>query len=373
MQWYLAYILLLTVQAAVFRDGRRLPRKIGDGFQYVNKSGTHIFLTLACVELILLAGLRGYTVGADTDTYLKAVRWYAGISFVEVFTEPLVWPFDFETGYFLLTKFCCWLNMSETAFLFVVAVLIYVPQFQYIYRNSSHPYISVLVYFAFSFFTYSLGIYRQFIAIGMVLPALRLIEKKRFFPYLLVILIAMQFHRTAFIALPLYFLPYFRWRRMVVFFLLLAVEVVLLVFGRYVIELAVSLFPTYAGYIGGRFDVQGGTYLNLIFLNLVYFLFCFANRDTGIKDSKRDMIAAQLAVAILLQCCAYHMGIFGRIVPYYSVALLVAIPNIVDGLSRKDPARGWLFRLGTCAVLVFLIIRELSGNSYVCPYYFFWE
>ncbi len=373
MQWYLVYIVLLTAQAAVFRDGKRSVRRDGDRIGFVRRNGNHLFLALACIELIVLTGLRGYTVGADTDTYLDALRHYTGISFAEVFTKPLVYPFDFEIGYFVLTKLCAWMHMSETVFLFLIAIAVYVPLFRYIYLHSTHPYISVLVYFAFGFFSYSLGIYRQFIAIGIVLSVLKYIERRQFWPYFLAILLAMLIHQTAFIALPLYFLPVFRWRKPRFFLTVLAAEVVLLAVGRYVIRLAVSLFPAYAGYLGSQYDTQGGSYLNLIFLNLVYFLVCLANRQAPEKDVRLNMIAAQLAVASLLQCCAYHMALFGRIVPYYSIALLLAIPNVIDGFSRKDPAMAYVLKLAACAILLLLTVLEFSGNNYVCPFYFFWQ
>lgn len=374
MQMYLAYLFLLTAQAMLFN--RNMPVLCNEEGRIVikRKDGTRFFLILSCIELIIFTGLRGHTIGADTVLYLDALKHYTGISLAEVFTAPLVYPYDFEVGYFILTKICGFLHLPPTAFLFVLSILIYVPLFKYIYRNSSHPYISVFTYFAFGFFSYSLGIFRQFIAIGVILSALRFIEEKKFWKYLIAVLFAMLFHLTAFIALPLYFLAKINWKKRILIGVTMICEAILLIVGRSVISIAVTLFPSYAGYIGGQYDIQGGSYLNLIFLNMVMLLLFYTNRNgTEKKDVKYNLVFAQLVIAILLQCCAYHMAIFGRIVPYFSISLLVAIPTIIDRLSRNDRILSLILKVGTCAILAALTVLQLYQNQYVCPFYFFWE
>ncbi len=387
MQAYIAYLLLISVQAMLFHRGIPVPSKNDAGETvYVRKDGKRFLLMLSCIELIILTGLRGYTVGADTKTYIDALTHYTGISFTEVFTAKLVWPFDFEIGYFFFTKLCGFLHISPTLFLIIIACIIYIPVFKYICRESAHPYISVLVYFAFGFFSYSLGIFRQFIAIGIILSAIRYIEERRLLKYLIAVLIAMLFHTTAFIALPLYLLVRIDWRKKAIMIAILVSEIVLVIVGRIVIEIAIKLFPSYAGYLGGIYDVQGGSYLNLIFLNIVLFAFIFLKRSKPHNDARTALICAQLVIAILLQCCAYHMALFGRIVPYYSIALMIAIPDIIDGaceatrlshainrLTKSGRLFGTLLKIGVCTILIALIYKDLSGNSYVTPFYFFWD
>ncbi len=373
MQMYIAFLLLVSIEAILFGKNMSVPCKTNGELTLVKKDGTRFFLLLVCIELVIFTGLRGHTVGADTLTYLNALKHYTGISLSEVFTAKLVWPFDFEVGYFLLTKLCGYLYLPPTVFLFIIAVAIYIPTFIYIYKNSSHPYISVLIYFAFGFFSYSLGIFRQFIAIGIVLCALRHIEKKEFIKYLIAVLIAMLFHLTAVIALPLYFLARINWRRNWLIAALIAAQTILILIGRYVIKLAVTLFPSYSGYFDRPENAQGGSYLNLIFLNIVLFSFLFANRKKPQRDLKTNLVSAQLILAVLLQCCAYHMNIFGRVIPYFSMSLMVAIPSIIDEISFKGKMRNLMLKALVILFLCLLIFRELYGNSYVCPFYFFWQ
>ncbi len=374
MQMYLAYLLLLSVQAILFSRNMSVPCRIDGKTVLKKKDGTRFFLMLSCIELIIFTGLRGYTVGADTATYLDALSYYTGISFSEIFTAKLVFPFDFEVGYFLLTKICGFLKLSPTIFLFIIATAIYVPLFEYIYKNSSHPYISVVVYFGFGFFSYSLGIFRQFIAIGIILSALKYVEQRKLVKYVICICIAMLFHMTALIALPLYFFARINWRKNIFIIMTLISEAVLMVVGIYVIKLAVTILPAYSNYFKNSYGSASGSYLNLIFLNIVFFAFIFANRNSPQNDIKLNLTAAQLVLAIMLQCCAYHMAIFGRIVPYFSIsALMIAIPSIIDGLSKRDKLLSYILKTGACMILFALVLREFIGNQYVCPFYFFWE
>ena len=329
------------------------------------KFNSRLYVLLCCLELILLAGLRGYTVGADTAVYLDAIDYYGSLPFIDRLFASLVFPFDFEVGYFFLTKLCTFLFIGKSGFLFIVAILTYVPVFAAIYKHSSVPYISIVSYFAFGMFSYSLGVFRQMIAISILLCGWKYIVERRFFKYLLVVLLAMLFHSTAVIALCLYVLYGIKWRRVIL--LLIPCELVLLFCGRYVVALAVKLLPQYAHYIGGKFDQQGGSYLMLLLLNVVLFIAVIMSKRGRFKD---DVVVCALILAVLLQAVGYSMALFGRVVPYFSIYLLFAIPDIVYGMGKN-----WRKPAGVVAVavLLFLAYRLISSNQYITPYYLFFQ
>ena len=77
-----------------------------------------------------------------------------------------------------------------------------------------------------------------------------------------------------------------------------------------------------------------------------------------------------LIFAIMLQAMGYSMGIAGRIVPYYSVFSIFAIPDIL-ACFEHEKLRKVLTVLCACG-LVLLAVKDFWGNNYVCPYYLFW-
>ena len=354
MAIYFSYLLLAGIQVPFFFFRKR------DAFRerYFDAKK---YLTLCCIELILLTGFRGYTIGADTPMYLKAVDYYSRYSGIQLLTAKLVWPFDFEAGYFALTKLSIFLGIGKTGHLFVVALLTYIPVFFAIRKHSSNPYISILCYFAFGMFTYSLGIFRQMIAMSILFYGWKFVAERKLIKYMLTVGVAMLFHTTAIVAILLYFLYGVKWERVI--WAVIGIELALLVLGRPVVMLAMKLLPKYAGYIDGKYDLQGGSYAMLLLLNVVLFASVFF-REKGREQD--NMTISALILAVCLQAVGYSMAIFGRVVPYFSIYLIFAIPNIINGLGKK-----WSTVVTPCVVacLIVLIFLEFNGNQYVTPYY----
>lgn len=357
---YMSYLVLVGIQALFFYRGGKLRK------ENFNAKG---YLTLCCIELIFLAGLRGYTIGADTQTYLDAIDYYGAMSIPELLDAGLVYPFDFEIGYFWLTKLCCLLGVGKTGFLFIVALITYIPIFSLIRRHSSGTYLSILCYFAFGFFIYSLGLFRQMIAISILICGWNYVVERKLIKYLAVVILAMSFHTTALVAILLYFLYGFKWQRVTLW--CIPLECGLLVFGRYIVVLLIRVFPQYANYIGGKYDVQGGSYLMLLFLNIVFLAsVVFRNKE---NDKCEDMTICALFLAISLQCLGYSFAIFGRAVSYFSIYLIVAIPKLINNLGdRLGYGLREMISLITVICLIILTFLSFNGNHYVVPYYTIW-
>ncbi len=365
---YLLFLTLVSVEALFLCTDPRGAELAPDEKQKRRR----IFLCLSCAELVIFVSMRGISVGADTKTYVDALKHYTGISIAELFTAPLVYPFDFEPGYFFFTKLCGFLRFPVPVFFAVIALVIYAPVFRYIEKFSVNPWLSVLIYFALTFFPYSLGIFRQMMALSIVLRGIEFIAERKFIKYLLVILLAASFHITALVMLPLYFLLNIDWSNLKLVAGILAAEAFLLVGGRYVISLATVVFPQFKHYLGGEYDTQGGSYTNLFILNAIFICYVIVWRRWQIHSVYTSILIAQLVIGILLQTCGYHMGLFGRIVPYGSIALLIAVPDIIEGV--RLPYREKIFATGVAAAALFaLILLQYPSNQYICPFTFIWQ
>ena len=127
MAAYICYLVLAGMQIPLFFKENLLRKRSFDMKGY---------LILCCAELIVLTGIRGYTIGADTKTYLQAIDYYGQMPALQLIRAKLVYPFDFEIGYFLLTKLVCLLGIGKTGFLFIVSLMIYIPVFILIKKYS---------------------------------------------------------------------------------------------------------------------------------------------------------------------------------------------------------------------------------------------
>lgn len=353
MTVYMLYLLLAGLQRPLFY------RKNISEEQIFEKSK---YLALCCLEIIVLAGVRGYTVGVDTSVYLSAIDHYSAMKPLELIRAKLVSPFKFEAGYFALNKLCILLGMNKTHFLFTVAIIVYVPLYCTICEHSSSPYISILAYFAFGYFSYSLGIFRQMIAMSILLCGWNCVVERKLFNYLLIVAFATLFHTTALIGIALYFVYGCRWKYLV--WLLPVTELFLLIYARSVVEFAFSLFPRFTNYLNGKYDVSGGTYLNLIFQNLILIIWCILNYKN--KKEEKSVVESSLVLAICLQTLGYSMGLFGRLVSYYSIYTIFAIPDILSRLDKKSQI---ICKPVVVMALLLMSFLTLDGNRYITPYY----
>lgn len=124
----------------------------------------------------------------------------------------------------------CFFSLVNAKFLFLIACLIYIPVFKFIYDYSENPFMSTMIYLAFGFFGYSLGIFRQMIAISICLMGFKYVLERKLYYYIIFILLAMTFHTTAIIMLPMYWLNKINLENK--FYQILFVEATLFIFGK---------------------------------------------------------------------------------------------------------------------------------------------
>ncbi len=388
MKMYLLLLLVITLEACFFFALER--RKVRKYIAYVGpvKEPTPLlrgyaherdkmFLFLVCIELILFAALRGYNVGADTESYLIGLRHVRDVdrcSFLEAIAPTQL--LSFEVGYSILVRLCAYFRMSDTVFLTLVAVLIAIPTCRYIYRFSSNTYLSVLTYFAFGFFAYSLGVFRQMIAVSMILTVMPALEARRYIRYTLMVILASFFHTTALGALVGLIYAKINWKNVV--FVIPALEVIVLIFGRRLIGLAVNVFPKYKAYLENAHGKQGDGIVLLLLFNVLFFFIYAVMRYRGELNERRNRILlSQLAMAVLVQCGATRLALFNRTVLYFSISLLILVPYLAralfDSLRRREGVERKLSCLvypATFLALALLIANELRG---IFPYNFFWQ
>lgn len=364
MIMYFLYLFIIIIEYLIF-----VKYKI---FKIKNRK--FFFVTIAFLEIVLLAGFRQVTIGADTQSYLNGLHYYKNIPKGEVLFSELVYPFKYEIGYFSLVKICAFLSMSDTIFLFLIAILIYLPIFMFIYKYSSNVIISILVYFAFGYFSYSLGIFRQMIAGSIILCSLTFIFERKIIKFLLMVLLASLFHSTALIVIPLYFIYKINYKA--IYFISILSQIFMYFFGRQIILFVFLHISNFSGYVDSVYDSSEGLGLNIILFNVIMLLFLIIEYSKDKKNtvfdynnnqSKFIFFGKAICIAGVLQILGYKFGIFGRIVCYYSIFLIPAIPLLIQHYAKTKNDR-FIISFVSAVILLILIFFEFSGNIYVTPY-----
>lgn len=111
---------------------------------------------------------------------------------------------DIEYSYKLLAD----LSPTFIFLLSIYAVLSVGTHVYAIFRNSPNIWISFAAYLAFYFVLHDMVQMRAGVATGLLLIALRCIQERKMLVYMLLVVLAGFFHSSAYLFLPLYFVPY---------------------------------------------------------------------------------------------------------------------------------------------------------------------
>lgn len=168
-------------------------------FKKQSKKKNLIFVILAFSQLLAISIFR-YKIGYDYNMYATGEF----NMHMEGF-ETLQYK-DWEIGFVLLTKVLGLVFPNFYYYMAFFAVISLVPAAIFIYKNSKIPWISTVLYVNTFLFFMTMNFMRQAVAVSLVMLSWHFIKKKKFFKFLVIILIASLFHQTVLIMIPIYFI-----------------------------------------------------------------------------------------------------------------------------------------------------------------------
>lgn len=159
-------------------------------------------LWLAVLPMILLYGLRYKRIGSDTIGYARffedEIRSY---SFNELFDSELM---RFETGFRLYTRAISWFFESYTMYFLVTAVLLFGILVRFANKYTENPFVFLYMFMTLGTYQfYETGL-RQALAMSACLIAVDFVHNKKPFKFIITVLIAATFHKSAYIFFILY-------------------------------------------------------------------------------------------------------------------------------------------------------------------------
>lgn len=367
---YLLLIGIIILEGLLYKAGRK------DG-----KTRTR-FVVLVCLELILFAGFRADTIGVDTKNYIYALSYFKSCNIKEVFTLTNPWNINYEIGYMFLTKLVAALGVSNTGFLFIIAILIYVPVFMFIKDESNDVVFSAIMYICFELFAYSLGIFRQMIAVSFLLFAFRYVKRREPIKYFLVVIIAMTFHMSAIIAIPVYFFYKIKIKNVHVL-ITFVLEIIVLFTGTKIVSLIFSLFPKYLHYIGSQYGGSGGGYSLLLLLHAIFICGLVWGNRMIYSESKQNnegkiteeqcennVYLASIMVAILLTALAHTFSVISRMNCLFLGYIIAYIPNLLEKMF--DRKNRFLVKTVVIVILIIYFYSSIVNEPRLNPYTFIW-
>ncbi|MDR0618465.1 MAG: EpsG family protein [Bacteroidales bacterium] len=283
---------------------------------------------------VLFIGLRYYT-GADWNIYIAHFIQSASIGNSA----------GFEKGYYFLNKFIL-LNTDNYYLLQLLAsCFILISSMRFFKNNGKYP---VLIYsiFILVFLGALMAQIRQTIALGFIFISVRYIFERKFLLFLLMVVIACQFHISAIIALPLYFFN--RNCGKILPIILIIVSQVSYLYPHFLVSFVEIITP----YLPGRLSVISTNYLTkaTFFIRqqeiqsgyyyiarvlLAVFVIAFAKPGNG----KEFFFINTLTIATCIKGLSMGMSILERFADYY---LIFGVASYIFLLSIDIHIPKWL-------------------------------
>lgn len=190
----------------------------------------------------------------------------------------------------------------------------------------------------------------------------RFIVKRSLIKYILCILIAALFHPSAGVAIIIYWLPFLKFRLVV---LLSIISIVAKPLFFYML----NILGVYTSYLDGKMDIEGGKYTQLIYFLL--FIICFVLGSKNIDKNKCNLFNVLLLSFVFVSFLGAHLG--GRIAFYFNIYYCLLIPKVVKGLDGQLREQVKLLSYFLCIsyFLLYLFVPFIKGvPSYYIPYKF---
>ncbi len=276
--------------------------------------------------LIVIFIAQDFSVSTDIAEYMRQYAIIPTLSFDQMLTHK------FEIGYVLLCRLLEMTFESDRVLLVAMGLLILLPFGRYYERGTSQPMVALMAFVALGMYMHAIIFWRQLAAMAILTFAIPYIRQRKLLPFLLILLAAMSFHKTAVVFLWIYLIyniPIGKW-------LLIGcagLAVVLGFFGNDIIDLGIALlYPKYA--LFPRLSIGGYTLLALLWVVTLLSYWVFRNR---MDDSRIRIPFLMILTAATVQpvCFAFYNWL--RIVLYFRVALAAITAELfVELFQNKE-------------------------------------
>jgi hypothetical protein len=175
---------------------------------YILKKKTPFFLLIAAILLILAGGFR-YFVGADYPIYKNLFSGFSlYTSYQDVFDKALFRKTSeqIEWVFVLLNKLVFDAGLPFYTVTFVMILLSVSLKFTTIYQNLALPALGAFMYYMPLYFFEDSGQIRQGMAVAICVFSFRYIKTRNLKMFLLLMYLALGFHKTAIIFIPAYWI-----------------------------------------------------------------------------------------------------------------------------------------------------------------------
>lgn len=320
MFYYYLLIFLLLATALVM-----------NGNQPKNKR----YVVVACLLMFSIYGLRNtYWIGIDSRySYVRAFNQVTKMTWTEFFKSGR----EYNNAYFALNKIIADLGGDYQLFVSLEALFVTLCFGQMIYRYSPSPVQSICYHFGLLLFAFHFSALKQSYAMAFLMLAFNQIERRKPIRFIILVLIAAEFHYPSLVFLPAYWITLIKPGKSYLFLLAL----ILLLTYIFRDRLLNLMLDAYKGN-DEEATMDGITFLrtkSIIMIVIVVAAIIF-RRPTP-DDPVYGYFLEFMGVAIVFQTFCGYSNIFERLADYYFQFSVVFIPMVFDRRKQQKALFNW--------------------------------
>lgn len=357
---YLYYILILLI----LFPGLLINQRSDKGYK-------DLYCIYAFFLLVIISGLRGYSVGGDLNFYLPLFEKIAKQPIAEIFEDYDKYGIIFK----LYIKLWSFIASGSTYFLFVTSLINVGIVCWFIRKRSPILWLSFFLYIALGYYTNSFNSVRSTMALVIgIIGVNALIQNKKLKAFVF-FLIAFEIHKTIAPIFLLFALGSFKPRLPVMVASIIGCFILANAIG--ISGLANIILWYSAGY-GEALNFEGRGY-NLLALDCIITIGCYYLYRNNL-NKQRVLLLNILWLATCLQCIAPLFSYATRISYFFTFYTIILIPEAIIS-SFKTRSRPIVLSMLAAACAIYFKITIMtatvaSANSNAqgtLPYYFYWE
>lgn len=320
------------------------------------------FLIISGLILFLYASLRAHNLQPDIPIYVNYFNKYATYDYQEItmiFSGTAKDPTFHFVGWLFSKVF---INVQWwLAFIAGISLAVFCYLF---YKESKNPILSVIGLISLGYFEFTLSGLRQAVALSFTMLSFFSIKNKRPIKFIILVLLASLFHRTALIFLITYPIANSKMNKM--HFIVATVVIALFIFGQSFIRNFMQEYledTQYEGYINRTVNLT----VSGLVIQLVIFIFCLYYYPAVSKNYKSANILYNMSyLGVLFQIFSSMIAEMFRVSMYFSVFNLILIPMVISVESDSKLKRLLNFVIG----VIFIFYIVWTG---IPKYSFFWS
>lgn len=328
-----------------------------------------VYLLLTTLQYGLLAGFRSTDISYDTSAYeIIFNRMDTGWS---NFSSNTSWM---ENGYYVLCLAVKTVGGDFQELLIVSSLFIVASTSIFVYRHSKDVVLSIFFLVSFPFFYTSMDIIRHYIALAWFLLGYKYVEERKFFKFLIFLLIGAQFHSFTYLMIPIYFLYKLKWTKLSVFIYVIVTTLIYFFVENIAIAVSTMIGKSVANFSYWIGDSAGGFKTALMYV--IFAIIISIAYHNILKKNKNTDLALNSTMLLLASAVIYtNARLFIRVLVAILPIVAITIPDLI--CDKKNVVSEKKRVLSKYAIIIIGLLYHmymlLVNWQNVVPYVPYWE